>query len=146
MRIQSTLTVAQTRGDVWKFLADPQNAPKWDRSVASVVVHSPSEVGVGTEVETTAPSGMRQRFRIVEFSPARRLRFILLKSSIFKTAELVFLLESIPGGTRITHEINFTFRFYAMPLYVVIMLTNRKALSTDLGFLGRALQANANQS
>jgi hypothetical protein len=85
---------------------------------------------------------MRQRFRIVEFDIGRRLRFSLLQSRLFKTAHLEFRLESTPDGPRIAHEIEFTLRFYALPFYVVILLTNKKALTTDLGFLSRALQAN----
>ena len=140
MHIESTIVVSQPRDVAWSFLVNPYNAPKWDRSVAAVVVSPPTDVGIGTEVETIAPSGTRQRFRIVECEATRKLRFTLLASRLFRTADLTFQLESTPDGTRITHEIDFTLRFYALPLYIVILLTNRKALTTDLGFLSRALQ------
>ena len=140
MTITSTIIVSRSRDDVWSFLADPENAPRWDRSVARATQISDGPIGNGAVVETTSPGGKRQTFRVTAFEPPRLLTFRLLRSPLFKSADLTFILEAVDGGTRITHEIE----MHARPLLVAVLpllrLLSRGALSTDLEFLRRSLE------
>jgi hypothetical protein len=142
MKLTSSVLVPQHVTEVWAFLADPQNTPKWDRSIAQVIPISPFPPGVGYEAETVAPSGMRQRFRFTEFEPNDRIAFVLLRSRIFKTAELRFtVFPAKEQGTQIIHDIEVRFWPWSLLLYPVFLVTAGKALATDLGFLKRALAA-----
>ena len=68
------------------------------------------------------------------------LTFRLLRSPLFKSADLTFNLEAADAGTRISHEIHVGLR----PLFVVVLpilrLIGRRALSTDMDFLRRSLE------
>lgn len=96
------------------------------------------KMAVGARVETTSPAGKRQTFRVDELA-SPRLRFSLERSPMFRSAQLIFNLEAVDGGTRVEHVIEMQFRLYALPLMVVVKLTQRKALGTDLEYLRRAL-------
>jgi hypothetical protein len=140
MTITSTIIVTRNRDDVWSFLADLQNAPRWDRSIARATLISNGPVGIGSIVETTSPGGKRQLFCITAFERPRLLAFRLLRSPLFTSADLTFSLEASDAGTRITHEIHLRVRPWLFLLLPVLSLIGRRALSTDLDFLRRALE------
>jgi Polyketide cyclase / dehydrase and lipid transport len=137
MQLSSSIVVPQDIGQVWQFLSDPLTAPRWDRSIAEVVPLSTAPVGMGYEAMTIAPSGKRQRFRIIRYDAERELAFVLLQSRLFRRAELSFRLGRVPDGTSILHQIELDLR---SPLLApVLWLTSRGALRTDLEYLRREL-------
>jgi uncharacterized protein YndB with AHSA1/START domain len=141
MTITSTIIVTRTREDVWSFLADLRNAPKWDRSIARATLTSNGPVGTGATVETTSPGGKRQSFRIIAFERPRLVRYRLLRSPLFRLAVLTFSLEPAAAGTKITHEIRLRLRPWLAPLLLPVLgLIGRRALSTDMSFLRRSLE------
>ncbi len=139
MEMTSSIFVKGDLESAWAFLADESNAPRWDRSVARADLVSAPPLRVGSVVQTTAPSGMKQEFRVDEISPPHVLRFSLLRSPWFRTAQLTFKLAPIDNAVRITHEIAVAFRFPWSILFPVLALFNRRALATDLDSLRRAI-------
>ncbi len=131
--------VRRSAGEVWGFLADPETSPRWDRSIKSVRTLTPGPLQVGSLVETTAPSGMRQTFRLTELLPPRRVAFETVESRWFKTAALSFELTPAENGTRIDHKIVITFRFPWSILYPVLSIASPRALGADLESLRRCL-------
>jgi uncharacterized protein YndB with AHSA1/START domain len=140
MTITSTTVVTRRPEDVWAFLTDLRNTPKWDRSIARAVLASSGELATGAIVETTSPGGKRQRFRVLVFERPRLLRFRLLRSPLFRSADLTFRLDPTSAGTQITQEIRVQLRRWLFALRPILALTSRGALSTDLEFLRRALE------
>src|SRR5262245_706672 len=140
MQMTSSVLVRSDLERVWTFLADERNAPRWDRSVARADLVTSPPLRVGSIVRTTAPSGMKQECRVDELSPPHVLRFSLLKSPWFRTAELTFTLASIEDQVRITHDIAVTFRFPWAILVPVLALFNKGALAADLDSLRRSIE------
>lgn len=140
MTITSTIVVTRSRDDVWSFLADLRNAPRWDRSIARATLTSNDAIGIGAIVETTSPGGKRQSFRVMAFERPRLLTFRLLRSPLFRSADLTFRLEAADAGTRITHEIHVRVRPWSLVLLPVLSLIGRRALSMDLDYLRRSLE------
>ena len=141
MTIVSTIVVRRNPDEVWSFLADLRNAPRWDRSIArATLLSSNGPIGPGAIVETTSPGGKRQSFRIIAFEPPRLLTFRLLRSPLFRLADLTFRLEAVNGGTMITHEIHVRVRLWLLILVPVLSLIGRRALATDLNYLRRSLE------
>jgi len=97
-------------------------------------------LGTGAIVETASPGGKRQSFRIIVFERPRLLTFRLLRSPLFRSADLTFSLEAADAGTRITHEIHAQIRLWLFILLPVLALIGRRALSTDLDYLRRSLE------
>jgi len=139
MRLTSSVLVKNGLERAWTFLADERNAPRWDRSVARADLVSPPPLRVGSIVRTTAPSGMTQEFRVDEIAAPHVLRFSLLRSAWFRTAQLTFTLAAAGDGTRITHDIAIAFRFPWAILVPVLSLVNKRALGADLDSLRRAI-------
>jgi hypothetical protein len=139
MHMTSSVVVKSDLEHAWAFLSDERNAPRWDRSVARADLISPPPLTVGSIVRTTAPSGMTQEFRVDEISAPHVLRFSLVSSPWFRTAQLSFNLAAVDHGVRITHEIALALRLRWAILIPVLALFNRRALATDLDSLRRAI-------
>lgn len=128
---------------VWEFLANPLNSSKWDKSVARVILPESGFTGKDCVVETVSPSGMQQSFVVTEFQAPNFFKFQLLKSTMFKDADLSFTIEKVVDGTGITHEINIKLFFHTFFLYPILLLTQKKALSKDMEYLRKALDENS---
>src|SRR5262245_36507248 len=139
MQMTSSVLVNSNLDRAWAFLANERNAARWDRSVARADLVSPPPLRVGSIVQTTAPSGMKQEFRVDEISAPRVLRFSLVRSPWFRTAQLTFTLAPVEDGVRITHEIVIGFRFPWAILIPILALFNKRALAADLDSLRRAI-------
>jgi hypothetical protein len=139
MHMTSSVLVKSDLESAWAFLSNESNAPRWDRSVARADLVSPPPLRVGSIVQTTAPSGMQQEFRVDELSAPRVLRFSLVRSPWFRTAQLTFTLAPVEEGVCITHEIAVAFRFPWAILIPVLALFNKRALAADLDSLRRAI-------
>ena len=139
MHMTSSVIVKSGLESAWAFLADERNAPRWDRSVARADLVSPPPLRVGSIVRTTAPSGMQQEFRVDEIAAPHVLRFSLVRSRWFRTAQLTFTLAPVGDGVRITHEIAVAFRFPWTILAPILALLNKGALAADLDSLRRAI-------
>ena len=139
MHMTSSVLVKSPLERAWTFLADERNAPRWDRSVARADLVSPPPLRVGSVVQTTAPSGTKQEFRVDEIAAPNVLRFSLVRSPWFRTAQLTFTLARAGDGARITHDIAIAFRFPWALLVPVLSLVNRRALGADLDSLRRAI-------
>jgi Polyketide cyclase / dehydrase and lipid transport len=139
MRLTSSVLVKSDIETTWAFLADERNAPRWERSVARADLVSPPPLRVGSIVRTTAPSGMVQEFRVDEMSPPHVLRFSLVRSAWFRTAQLSFTLTSVEHGVRIAHDIDIALRLRWAILIPVLTLLNKRALGADLDSLRRAI-------
>ena len=139
MRMTSSIVVKSSLESAWAFLADESNAARWDRSVARADLVSPPPLRIGSIVRTTSPAGTKQEFRVDELSPPHVLKFSLVRSPWFHTAQLTFTLAPFDGRVRVTHEIAVTFRFPWKILIPVLALLNKRALAEDLDSLRRAI-------
>jgi hypothetical protein len=109
----------------------------WDKSVASIEPVGTARVGLGWEGVTTAPSGMRQNFRISTWEPPTSFAFRLQQSSMFREAVLSFHLEQAGDEVRILHRLDLRLR--NVLLYPVLRLTAKRALGADLQSLKNCL-------
>ena len=139
MHMTSSVLVRSNIESAWAFLANESNAARWDRSVARAELLSPPPLRVGSIVQTTAPSWMKQEFRVDEISSPHVLRFSLVHSPWFRSAQLTFTLAPVEDGVRITHAIAVTFRFPWTILIPLLALLNKRALAADLDSLRRAI-------
>ncbi|MDX6554989.1 MAG: hypothetical protein QOD86_1184 [Miltoncostaeaceae bacterium] len=71
--------VARPANDVFAFVADVENNPRWQRGMRSCRWTSPPPVGVGSTYDQTARflgKDVVSSFRVVEHLPGRRIRLV----------------------------------------------------------------------
>ena len=92
--------------EVFAFVEDARNRPRWDDSVISEELTSPEPIGVGTTVRTRLRSMGREyeyTWEVVEHQPPSRMT-IESTSGPFPTT-LAYQLAERDGGTRVDFSV-----------------------------------------
>src|SRR5215469_17294248 len=79
MHLESQVVVRRTPEEVWAFLGDPSNIPKWDRGVSGIQQTAAGETGIGLEFDTLGYSKTeadernagRMSYRVSEVDPVK---------------------------------------------------------------------------
>jgi hypothetical protein len=102
---QNTLTIARPVGEVFAFLADLRNIPRWNYAIAGTVPTSPGPAGVGATYRQTRtiPRRSEESLQITVFQPPTRLAVQGQLGPFRATAS--YLLEPVPSGTRLANDV-----------------------------------------
>lgn len=67
----NTVTIDRPARDVFAFLADLENVPRWNYAISETRKMTPGDIGVGTTYEQTRsiPTPSREQLTITEFEP-----------------------------------------------------------------------------
>lgn len=146
MHLETRILVHRSPADVWIYLGDLGNVPKWDRGVESVRPIAESTSGGGVEFETLARSGRQQgrmAYRVTDADPARGCTIELTNSDgnarYFKQAQWLFQVHPDPQGSWVTCAVDFRLRWRYLFL-APILFTMRRAIHRDLESLKAALE------
>jgi carbon monoxide dehydrogenase subunit G len=102
---ENTVIIQRPVEDVFAFLADFENVPKWNYAIIETRKVSPGPVGVGTAYRQTrsVPRRSEEGFEVTVFEPARRLE-VQGQIGPFK-AGTSYLLAPAGSGTRLTNAV-----------------------------------------
>ena len=105
MRFENTVTIRRPAEDVFAFLADFENVPRWNHAIESTTKTSPGPVGVGSTYRQirSEPKRSEEGFEVTVFEPTRRLA-IDGEIGPFH-ARVDYRLEPIEGATRLTNAV-----------------------------------------
>jgi uncharacterized protein YndB with AHSA1/START domain len=103
MRFTNTVTVARDPADVFAFLAEFENIPRWNYAISRTRKVSDGPVGVGSRYvqERTIPTHSEETFEVTEYAPDEKLS---IKGTLGPFgARLTYLLEPVGTATLITN-------------------------------------------
>jgi carbon monoxide dehydrogenase subunit G len=100
------LIIGRSPADVFAFVADGLNGPKWRPGVIDVALVSGSGVGAIYKQGVKGPGGRRidADYRVTSFEPNRRLAFVAIAGPVRPSGE--FVLEEVAEGTRMTFSLD----------------------------------------
>jgi hypothetical protein len=151
VRLQSTIIISRSAEQVWEFLGELTNIPRWDRGVAGVKSLSPGPMGVGSTFSTFArqqaaeesPAPGEMTYRIADIDPRGKCTVELMSRNgnarYFRNARWQFWTEPIREGTRLTCCVEFALKTRYLPLAPVLYLM-RGAILRDLRGLKAAIE------
>ena len=153
MHLESRIVIRRQPEQVWSFLANVANIPKWDRGVAGIQRTTSEPMGVGSEFDTVADPAARDdaqaqgrmSYRIAEVDPDQRRCTVQLTSRdgnarFFKTAAWTFRAVAAPGGTLLTCSVDFILRLRYLILAPVFYVL-KGAIHADLRQLKQVIEA-----
>jgi carbon monoxide dehydrogenase subunit G len=100
------VVISRPRDEVFAFIADARNRPRWDDSVDSEELTSPEPIGVGTTVRTNLRSMGRDyeyTWQVVEHEPPDRQTIQSTFGPMDTT--LVYQLDELDGQTSLRFSI-----------------------------------------
>ena len=98
-----TIHIARSPEQVWAYMMDFSNAPRWRNLVRSIEVLTPGPLAVGAKLKVTFDSLGKTRSAISEvwvFEPARRMGVRNTEQNVTGVFESTLAPEN--GGTRVT--------------------------------------------
>ena len=102
---QNTVTIARPADEVFAFLADLRNIPKWNYAIERTVQTSPGPARAGASYRQTRtiPRRSEENLQITAFEPPSRLT-VNGQLGPFR-ATTSYLLQPAAGGTRLTNDV-----------------------------------------
>jgi uncharacterized protein YndB with AHSA1/START domain len=138
-RVEATAEIAASPGEVFEFLAEPANLPKWQTGIVSADRTSPDPIGVGATarvVRELAGQRLAVDLAVTEYEPGKRLVLESAVSGIGVVATLDLAARDAVTDLRFEMKIEAQNLFMA-PLEGVVA----GAAESDLADSVRRLQA-----
>jgi uncharacterized membrane protein len=95
-------TIRRPVAEVFAFVADGLNAPKWRPGILDISLESGRDLGAVYKQGVKGPGGRRiaADYRVTAFEPNRRLGFEAIAGPVRPTGQFTF--EDVNGATRVT--------------------------------------------
>jgi uncharacterized protein YndB with AHSA1/START domain len=104
MRLETWVVINRPINEVWAFLSDPFNVPRWRGSRLAVQVTSPGPVGVGSTLQhRIAVFGLETRLThtVTEWDAPHTLAWAVRFPGVDSASER-YSLEATADGTKVT--------------------------------------------
>jgi uncharacterized protein YndB with AHSA1/START domain len=106
MNFTNTVTIARSPADVFAYLAQFENVPRWNEAIDKTWKTSPGSVGVGSRfVQTRSqPSRGEDTFEVTEYEPDRKLSIDGTFGPF--TGRFFYQLEPTGSSTKLTNDVD----------------------------------------
>ncbi|MDJ1369787.1 SRPBCC family protein [Gulosibacter molinativorax] len=120
--IESTVEIERPAAEVFAFVSDQLNAPRWQQGLESVKRLTPGPIRVGSEHEFVRQFGgrtVRDRNRFVEYVPGEYVRFTMGNGSISGEASYR-VIPTGPARCRVEATLRFDKLGWMRPLAPIL--------------------------
>ena len=137
---ENTVVIERPIEEVFGFLSDFENIPKWNYAIVETHKVSQGPVGVGTIYQQvrSVPSRSEERFEVTAYNPPRQLE-IRGQLGPFRS-RLSYALDAVPEGTRVTNSVELELRGPSRLLGRVAVPRVRDAVAANLRKLKELLE------
>ena len=141
MKFSNTVTITRSPAEVFAFLAQLENLPRWNYAISETRKLTPGPAGIGsTYVQVrTLPTRSTETLEITEYLPERRLSIRGNFGPLSGSA--TYLLEPIGNSTRLTNIMDL--ESTGMLSVVATFATTRikSAVAANLGVLQQIVES-----
>jgi hypothetical protein len=101
MRFSNTITIQRPAQEVFAFVSDLENVPKWNYAIVETRKTSEGELGVGTTYRQirSIPSRSEETLRVTGFEPDRQFEFEGDLGPL--RGRLLYEFDEVDGATRL---------------------------------------------
>ena len=103
VKVEVSAVINRPIEEVFDYMSDPGNGPKWQSGVLEAEQTSKGPMGVGAtnrEVRKFMGRQIDQTFEITEYEPNRMIKQKTISGPM--TLDTIYAFESVEGGTRVT--------------------------------------------
>jgi uncharacterized protein YndB with AHSA1/START domain len=104
-KIQVSVMVDRPTEEVWRFMSDFSNTPKWSPDIIEMKQTSPGPLGVGSTVLIRHPK-QSVKGRVTEYEPNQSFMFEVA-SGPARGTKVGYRMERIEPNTRLTYTFDF---------------------------------------
>jgi uncharacterized protein YndB with AHSA1/START domain len=141
VHFSNQITIRRPVHEVFEFVADPENIPKWNYAIEETRKSSDGPVGVGTTYRQvrTIPSRSEESLEVAELVPDER--FAISGGLGPLEGTLTYELEDVDGSTKLTNTADLEARGLLKLAAPIAVGRIRDAVAQNLGILKGILEA-----
>jgi carbon monoxide dehydrogenase subunit G len=145
MRFSNTIGIARPPHEVFAFVADLENAPRWNHAIVETRKTTTGPINVGTTYRQlrSEPTRSEETLRVTELEPDRR--FAVDGELGPFVGRLTYEFEDVAGSTRLTNTAELEARGLVKLAAPLASSRVRQAVAANLGSLKRLLEGEATQ-
>lgn len=142
-KTQASVTINRPVDEVWKFITDVSNGPKWDKGLTEWRQTSSGPLGVGTTFLAIHPR-LTYAERVAEYEPNRKLS-LEITSGPAKGTIGILSMEDLGGKTKFTESSVYKFGGLYKLLGPFVTRTARNETESRVASVKRILESEAKQ-
>ena len=142
MKFTNRVTIKRSRDEVFAFLADLENLPRWNYAIEQTRKLTPGPVEVGSRYHQvrTVPARREEDLEVVELEPGRRLTVQGTLNNL--PARLTYVLEPDGDATVLTNDVELTTSGLLTLVAPLATRQIRAAVAANLDVLRQILEAS----
>jgi len=145
LTVEHSIEINKPVEQVWDFLTDFQNTPKWDIGVLETRQTSAGAAGLGTTFQNIGPflgqTAVRE-YKVTEYEPKNKVTVKLMTSSkSIQNAEVCYVFEPAKNGTKLTFMGSVEFRGLFKLIQPILLQRAKRDGQGDLSNLKRLIEA-----
>jgi carbon monoxide dehydrogenase subunit G len=145
LTVEQSVLINKPVDQVWNFLTDFKNTPKWDIGVNETRQTSQGAARLGTTFQNIGPFLGQQsvrEYKVTEYEPDKKATVKLITPSLLiKAAEVSYIFESAQNGTKLSAVGSVEFNGLFKVFRSILLQRARKDSEGDLANLKRLLEA-----
>jgi uncharacterized membrane protein len=150
IRIEHSVVIDRSVDQVWDYLTDFQNTPKWDIGVVETKQTSAGPAGLGTTFQNIGPFLGRnsvREYRVTEYEPEQKISMGLVSPSrLIQHAEISYMFQPDGDRTRLTFSGSMELKGIYKLLQPFLLQRAKKDGQGDLENLRRQLDPQTEQA
>ena len=150
IRIEHSVVIDRSVDQVWNYLTDFQNTPKWDIGVVETKQTSAGPAGLGTTFQNIGPFLGRnsvREYRVTEYEPEQKISISLVSPSrLIQHAEISYMFQPDEDRTRLTFSGSMELKGIYKLLQPFLLQSAKKDGQGDLENLRRQLDPQTEQA
>jgi len=142
-KIEASVLVDRPVEEVWRFVNDFPNAPKWDPDLIECKVTSEGPIGVGTTLQSrrTTRGANLVMFHVTEYEPGRRMTAEATSPKMMKGSTNTVILEKAEGKTKVNVAWDMKLNGFYSLLGPLLARSTKKLCETQVGNLKRIMES-----
>jgi uncharacterized membrane protein len=144
MKVEYSVAINKPIEQVWNFLTDFQNTPKWDIGVLETKKTSEGPAVLGTTFQNIGPFLGRtsvREYKVTEYEPNKKVTVKLMTPAKFiQQAEVSYAFEPAENGTKVTFIGGVEFSGFFKLIQPILLQRAKKDGQGDLDNLKRLLE------
>jgi uncharacterized protein YndB with AHSA1/START domain len=145
LQVEHSVVIDKPVEQVWSFLTDFQNTPKWDIGVLETRHTSEGPRGLGTTFQNIGPFLGRnavREYKVTEYEPNKKVTVKLITPAMsIRQAEVSYTFEPAENGTKLTFTGGIEFGGFFKLIQPILLQRAKRDGQGDLDNLKRLIEA-----
>jgi len=143
-KIQASTTIERPTEEVWNFMLEVSNLPKWVPGLLEGKVTSDGPIGMGTTIQVKNSAWPKLvEFRITEYEPGRKATMDITSPAAARGSRETFALENAEGKTKMSLTFDMKLNGFYSLVGPFVVPSQRKIAETEVGNLKRAVESGS---